>query len=100
MGIVGNTTNELQATSPGKVAVKTTNTEILKENTARNGLEVVNAGGNAVYLNFGKAATIETGLMLGASGGSWDGHLGGLVWRGSIFGIAPGGEVNITVTEV
>lgn len=98
MALRGNTTNEAQAST--KVKVKTTSTEVVKENLGRNGLEVINEGANSIYLNLGKAAVSEEGIFLAASGGSWNGMIGPIVWTGSVFGLAASAETNVTVAEV
>lgn len=98
MAVIGNRVNEALASA--KVKVKTTSTEIVKENSSRNGLEIVNEGANSIYLNLGKAAVSEEGIFLGASGGSWNGMVGPMVWVGSVFGIAASAETNVTLAEV
>lgn len=100
MTITGNKVNEVTATSPGKVKVKTTNTEVLKANENRSGAEYVNEGSFSIYLNLGKAAESEVGIFLASPGGTWNGMVGGMTWTGSVFGIAPGGETSLTVVEV
>ena len=95
--VIGNKTNVAEAST--KVKVKTTTTEVVKENLQRNGLEIVNEGASNIFLNLGKAAVSEEGLFLAPSG-SWDGRIGPMVWTGSVFGIAPGGETSVTVAEV
>jgi hypothetical protein len=98
MPLRGNTTNEAQAST--KVKIKTTSTEVVKENLARNGLEITNQGANSIYLSLGKAAVAEEGIFLAASGGSWNGMIGPIVWTGSVFGLAASTETNVTVAEV
>ena len=100
MPVSGNKTNEVQVTSPNKVKVKTTNTEVLKENLARNGSEYTNSGEHAIWLGLGKAAVENEGVGPIEKGGNWNGLVGGMVWTGSVFGIAPGGETTLTVVEV
>ena len=99
MGIQGNKTNVLQATSPKKVKVKTTNTEVLAANEQRNGSQFVNEGANSIWLELGGAAVELNGILL-KEGGSWNGMIGPMVWTGSVFGIAPAGETNLGVIEV
>ncbi len=98
--IQGNKTNEQQATSPKKVKVKTTNTEVLPQNLQRNGAQFVNEGSNSIWLECGTTALENNGMFLVASGGSWNGMIGPMVWTGPVFGIAPGGETPLAVLEV
>lgn len=97
-------TTAVAATSPNTVKVKTTSTELLKLNAAREGLEIVNAGTTNMYLGVGKAAVLKEGILL-TPGGSWDGRLGPepgrgeRVWDGSVFGIAETAEESATVLE-
>jgi hypothetical protein len=95
--VLGNKVNTTQFT--GKVTVKNTSTEVVKANENRNGLEIVNVSANSIYLTCGGAASSEEGIFLAASGGSWNGQIGPMVWAGSVFGIASGNS-NVTVTEV
>jgi hypothetical protein len=98
MPIIGNKTNEALAST--KVKVKTTTTAVVAANLNRNGLEIVNESANSIYLQLGKAAVAEEGLFLAASGGSWNGMVGPMVWTGSVFGLAATAESNVTVAEV
>ncbi len=99
MPVIGNKTNILGSSNPGKVKVKTTTTVVIAENEARQGLEIVNGSGNTVYLYPGKAAAAEEGITL-LPGGSWNGEISGKLWYGAVNGICPAAESTIQVIEV
>src|SRR5580693_8702503 len=101
MTVIGNKVNEVTSASPKKVKVKHSgSTEVLKENANRNGLEIVNQGANSIWLELGAAATEEAGIFLAASGGSWNGMVGPMLWTGPVNAIAATAETNMTVVEV
>lgn len=100
MAITGNKVNAVQSTSPKKIKVKTTTTEVLAENLNRSGSEYVNEGANSIFLELGAAAVLQNGIFLAASGGTWNGMVGPMVWTGSVFGIAETAETNLSVVEV
>lgn len=82
------------------IEVEETSTELAKANEVRNGLQIVNASANVVYLALGKAGEQKKGIYLAASGGSWDGMIGPYVWSGSVFAVAGAAKSLVTVTEV
>jgi|ERR1035441_9362047 hypothetical protein len=98
MALHGNSVNI--AFSSGKVKVKTTTTEVVAANENRNGLEIVNEGANSIFLQLGKAAVLNEGIFIAASGGSWNGMIGPVVWAGSVFGIAETAETSVSLAEV
>lgn len=100
MTIRGATTNEVTSESPKKVKVKTTTTAVLAENVERAGAEYVNEGANSIFLELGAAAVLQQGIFLAASGGSWNGMVGPLVWTGAVNGIAETAETNLSVVAV
>jgi hypothetical protein len=60
---------------------------VVGENTERRGLELQQqTTGAKVYLGLGKAAVAGSGLML-EPGGSWNGTISGLLWRGAVYAI-------------
>ncbi len=100
MPIRGNTTNELQKPTVTSVEVEEASTEVLKENLSRSGAEFVNSSTSSIFLMLGKAAELKKGIFLTASGGSWNGMVGPMVWTGSVFAIAGGAKSFLTVVEV
>lgn len=103
MPVSGNKTNEQTAestTKVGRVKVKTTTTSVLAENQARLGAQFVNEGANSIFLELGTTAVLQKGIFLAASGGSWNGMVGPMVWTGPVAGIAETAETSLTVIEV
>ncbi|HEY4451030.1 MAG TPA: hypothetical protein VGN13_05500 [Solirubrobacteraceae bacterium] len=89
------------ATSPRKVKVKTTSTQLLAANPNRTGLSIENIGPtNVIYLGLGAAAVLQDDLGPISVNGSWDGRVSGVLWTGSVFGIAETAEVTASVLEI
>lgn len=91
-----------EGTSSGSVPkVKTTSTLLAAANPNRSGLTIQNLGPtNVIYLGLGQAAVLKEGIGPIAVNGSWDGRVGGFVWKGAVFGIAETAEVTASVIEV
>lgn len=100
MTVTGNKVNEVTATSPARVKVKTTTTSVLAENANRTGSQYVNEGANSIFLELGTTAVLKKGIFLAASGGSWNGMIGPMVWTGPVAGIAETAETELAVVEV
>lgn len=99
MTVVGNKVNEQASTSPKKFTVPNTSKEVLKANANRVGTEWVNQSVNSIWLELGGAAKENEGIFLAASGGTWNGMVGPMVWTGAVFAIAPAGNSILTVVE-
>lgn len=75
-----------------------TNTLILASNTSRSFLSLTNNNQYDVWVNFGSAAVVGDGLLLGAYGGSITLDRNNITTK-AIYGIADGGTNNIATVE-
>lgn len=82
------------------IACPTVSTLVVPQNYNRVWLYVCNAGGNNVFLQPGKAAALNTGIRLAASGGYFIFDFNGFYWDGQIFGIADTLASQLTILEV
>lgn len=83
------------------LAIPTTGVLLFPANEARLGLSVVNSGGSAVILYL--ADQLKKGVAcvyLAASGGSWDGRFGNVLWAGNIFAVAQTAASTIVAGEI
>jgi hypothetical protein len=83
------------------LAVPTTGVLALAANEARLGLAIINSGANAVilYLADRQRAGVPA-VWLAASGGSWDGRFGNLMWSGNVFAVAQTAATTLTGGEL
>ena len=72
---------------------------ICPANKARTGLFIVNDSAIVVYISLGRAAAVNAGIRLNATGGSLEINKANL-WRGDVYAIAVSGTPNLTVQEI
>lgn len=85
----------------GQVSVDAASELLVAANPARLGLEVVNTHAtNWVYLGLGETAVASSGIALAPNGGSWDGTVSGVLWRGLVNAIAGGAATPVGYVEV
>ena len=80
------------------VSVGAVSTLIRAANLRRAECDIVNDGDEPVYLARGAAAVLNSGMRLNPQGGSYRIGTNNL-WKGTIYGICAGGDVNVTVSE-
>jgi hypothetical protein len=84
--------------SPREVAVGTVSGVVLAKNGSRKGLSIQNTGSVNVSLGLGLVAIAGHDVVL-EPGGSWDGTIGTVLWRGQVNAIA-GAASTLAVVEV
>lgn len=81
------TASKVTATSPRKVATANASAEVIGPNPRRNGLSIVNGGESNVSLGLGAEAVSGDDIVL-IPGGSWDGRISGVLWRGAVNAVS------------
>jgi hypothetical protein len=81
----------------GTKSVGGTTLELLEENRARKYALIVNSSDVGVWLAFGEAAVVGTGVYLAAGGGSYEIDETNL-WTGAVNGIAASGSSKVVGT--
>ena len=97
--ICGDTAQELADTiTSSNKDILVTSTLILAANTSRSFLSLTNNNEYDVWVNFGSAAIVGDGMLLGAYGGSILLDRSSITTK-AIYGIASGGTNNIGTSE-
>jgi hypothetical protein len=74
----------------GTANVTTSTGVVVASNSTRTGFQVVNDSDTTVYLGLGTAALANAGIRLNANGGSWDGRVSNILWKGAVNSIHAG----------
>lgn len=92
--------NELNSITHTAGTAGTASTQILAANTSRAYAHFVNDSDEAIYLNLGGAAAVNTGVRINSAGGSYtltpaDGNL----FTGAVTAVSSSGGKLVLVTE-
>lgn len=86
---------------PFVVGTTPTNQPILEANPRRRGSTWMNNGTSVISLGLGSAApVVGRGITLQPNGGSWDGRISGVVFRGSVFAISSSAAGQLSCVEI
>ena len=82
------------------VTVGATSTAVLVASTTREHVLLINDSDEAIYVKLGAAATMNAGIRLNASGGSYEmTRSAGNLYSGAIYAICSSGSKKLLVTE-
>jgi hypothetical protein len=81
------------------VTVAVTSTEVIAANRIRAYAAITNDSDEIVYLSFGSAAVLNSGVRLNPRGGSFEIGGSGDSYFGSVYAICASGGKNVTVVE-
>lgn len=88
-------------TDAGSVSVGVTPVRVLSYNTHRRLAAIVNDSALDIYIGFGSALLINTGIRLNALGGSFEfGLFTSFPWLGEIWAVSAVAGSNLTFVEV
>lgn len=97
-GAVGPRVAALVASAPTLATVGVASAQVLPLNTARTSLRMINTSSNTIFLGLGQAAVLNSGMVLIASGGTWNMDAGDFTTQ-AIFAIASGAGSNLAIQE-
>ena len=97
---IGDKTSELE--NPIEtITIGKTSREVMPENLEREGLLVTNGNPNAVIsLGLGEPAKAGAGIVVVFADGGWNGHVGPLIWTGSVHAISSEENSSLAIVEV
>lgn len=89
------------AAAPATAAVTSTSAQAVAANTSRVGINIENVG--SVDASFGlgaNAAADNSGIVIKANGGTWDGLISGRLWTGAVNAKTPSGSTTLAIQEI